>query len=74
VVLTTHPTTTTSLPEIIERASVGVLSGTVVFSGMMLFYTGLVVLGINSFWVSRMKKGLPAGHPERMASRHREVD
>ena len=74
VVLTTHPTMTTSLPEIIERASVGALSGAVVFGGMMLFYSGLVVLGINSFWVSRIKKGLPAGHPERMASRHRKVD
>jgi len=72
LVLTTHPTPTTSLSEIITRASVGFLSGAVVFSGVMLFYTGLTVLGIYSFWASRIRKKLPAGHPERMVSRHRE--
>ena len=72
VVLSTHPTATTSLSEIIARASVGFLPGTVVFSGMMLFYVGLAALGIYSFWASRIQKKLPAGHPERMASSHRE--
>jgi len=74
LVLATHPITTTSLSEIITRASVGFLSGEVVFTGVMLFYAGLTALGIYSFWASRIQKGLPAGHPERMASTHREKD
>jgi len=74
VVLMTHPTSTTSLPEIITRASVGPLPGVVVFITMMAFYAGLIALGIYSFWVSRRRKGLPAGHPERMALRHHDED
>jgi uncharacterized membrane protein len=66
VVLMTHPTSTTSLPEIIARASVGPLSGEVVFLCMMAFYAGLMALGIYSYWTSRMMKRLPAGHPGRM--------
>jgi len=72
VVLMTHPTSTTSLTEIIARASVGPLSGAVIFTGMMVFYAGLMALGIYSSWASHRMKGLPAGHPERMASGHRE--
>jgi uncharacterized membrane protein len=72
VVLMTHPTTTTSLPEIIGRASVGPLSGEVVFLCMMVFYAGLMALGMYSYWTSRRMKRLPAGHPGRMAIRHRE--
>ena len=75
VVLMTHPTSTTSFPEIIRRASVGPLSGELVFLGMLVFYTGLIALAVHSFWTSRMLKRLPAGHPERMPAadaRHRE--
>jgi len=72
VVLMTHPTTTTSLHEIVERASVGPVPGEVMFLGMMVFYTGLIVLSVYSYWASRRLKRLPAGHPERMVLRHRE--
>ena len=72
VVLMTHPTSTTSLTEIIARASIGPLPGVIIFIGMMIFYAGLATLGIYSFWASRRVKGLPAGHPERMALRQRE--
>jgi uncharacterized membrane protein len=72
VVLMTHPTPTTSLHEIIARASVGPLPGEVMFLGMIGFYTGLTTLGIYSYWASHRLKKLPAGHPERMVLRHRE--
>lgn len=72
VVLMTHPTSTTSLHEIIARASVGSVPGEVMFLGMIVFYTGLTTLGIYSYWASRRLKRLPAGHPERMVLRHRE--
>jgi len=68
VVLMTHPTPTTSFPEIIARASVGPISGILIFMGMMLFYISLAVLGMYSYWESHRLKGLPAGHPERMAA------
>jgi uncharacterized membrane protein len=72
VVLMTHPTSTTSLPEIIARASIGPLPGELVFLGMIIFYTGLMTLAIYSYWTSRVMKRLPAGHPGRMAIRHSE--
>jgi uncharacterized membrane protein len=72
VVLMTHPSTTTSMSEIIARASVGPVPGEVMFLGMMVFYTGLITLGTYSYWMSHRLKRLPAGHPERMALRHRE--
>ena len=72
VVLMTHPSTTTSMSEIIARASVGLVPGEVMFLGMMVFYSGLITLGIYSHWLSHRLKRLPAGHPERMALRHRE--
>ena len=72
VVLMTHPTSTTSVREIIERASVGPVPGELMFLGMIVFYTGLTVLGVYSYWTSRRLKRLPAGHPERMVLRHRE--
>ena len=72
LVLLTHPTPTTSFSEMIARASIGPIPGAVVFIGMMLFYAGLATLGIYSRWESHRVKGLPAGHPERMAFRHRE--
>ncbi len=72
VVLMTHPGTTTSMLEIISRASVGPVPGEVMFLGMMVFYSGLITLGMYSYWMSHRLKRLPAGHPERMALRHRE--
>lgn len=72
VVLMTHPTPTTSFAEMVRRASIGPVSGVIVFTSMMLFYAGLAGLGIYSRWESHRVKGLPAGHPERMAFRHRE--
>jgi uncharacterized membrane protein len=72
VVLMTHPTSTTSVPEIIARASVGPFSGQWVFICMVVFYTGLISLAIHSYWTSRVLKRLPAGHPGRMALQHRE--
>ena len=72
VVLTTHPTPITSLSEIVSRAAIGPIPGVVVFMGMLLFYVGLAGLGIYSRWESHRVQQLPAGHPERMAFRHRE--
>jgi uncharacterized membrane protein len=72
VVLVSHPTSTTSVPEIIRRASVGPVPGELMFLGMMVFYTGLITLAVYSYWTSRRLKRLPAGHPERMVLRHRE--
>jgi uncharacterized membrane protein len=72
VVLMTHPSNTTSLREIVDRASVGPIPGEVMFIGMMIFYSGLVALSLYSYWTSRRLKRLPAGHPQRMVLRHRE--
>jgi uncharacterized membrane protein len=72
VVLTTHPGPAVSVTEVISRASIGPIPGVVVFSSMMLFYAGLAALGFYSRWDSHRVKHLPAGHPERMAFRHRE--
>jgi uncharacterized membrane protein len=72
VVLTTHPTPSTSLAEVIARAAVGPLPGVVVFLGMMTFYAGLMALGIYSYWAGHRAKVLPAGHPGRMAHSQRE--
>lgn len=72
VVLMTHPTPIRSFTEMVRRASIGPVSGVIVFTSMMLFYAGLAGLGIYSRWESHRVKGLPAGHPERMAFRHRE--
>jgi uncharacterized membrane protein len=72
VVLVTHPTSTTSVSEVIGRASIGPISGVVVFLAMAVFYTGLILLSVYSYWTSRRTKRLPAGHPERMVLRHRE--
>jgi len=72
VVLTTHPGPADSLSEVISRAAIGPVPGGVVFASMMLFYAGLAALGIYSRWESHRVKHLPAGHPERMAFRHRE--
>ena len=39
---------------------------------MLVFYGALVTLGIYSYWVSHIKKGLPAGHPGRLSMVHHE--
>jgi uncharacterized membrane protein len=70
VKLMSHPTATTSVQEVISRAAVGPIPGQVVFILVGLFYAGLIALGLYSFWASRIKKSLPAGHPLRMPSGH----
>jgi uncharacterized membrane protein len=72
LVLMTHPTPSTSFNAMISRASIGPISGVTVFIGMLVFYAGLAALGLYSRWESHRVKQLPAGHPERMAFRHRE--
>lgn len=70
-VLISHPTTTTSLDEIISRAGFGPLSGSAVLIGMLVFYGLLLTLGIYSYFASHSKRNLPAGHPGRMHTTHR---
>ena len=72
VVLFTHPSTTTSVDEIIARASVGAIPGSLIIAAMMLLYGALLVLGISSYWASHRAKNLPAGHPGRMRATHLE--
>ncbi len=72
VVLSTHPTPAASFSEMVSRASIGSIPGSVVFSCMMIFYAALAGLGLYSRWESHRVKHLPAGHPDRMAFRHRE--
>jgi uncharacterized membrane protein len=71
LVLMSHPTTSTSLSEVVTRASIGPLSGWIVITGMLVFYSLLLILGIYSYWVSHNKKNLPAGHPGRLDMIHR---
>jgi uncharacterized membrane protein len=72
VVLMSHPTNSTSITEIIQRAAIGPFPGQLVIALMLIFYGALLALGIYSFWVSRIKKALPAGHPGRLDMVHRE--
>jgi len=51
-----------SLTEVVSRASIGPLSGEFVIAGMLVFYGALVALGVYSYWISHIKKSLPAGH------------
>ena len=67
IVLMTHPTASTSVTEIVERASVGALPGLLVVAGMAVLYGSLAALGVYSSWASHAKKNLPAGHPGRMS-------
>jgi uncharacterized membrane protein len=73
VTLMSHPTPTTSFTEIVARAAVGPVPGSWLFVAMILFYGGLLALGVYSFWASRMAGGLPAGHPGRMSASHEDV-
>lgn len=72
VVLMSHPTSTTSLTEILVRAAVGPFSGVFVLVSMLVFYGALLALGIYSYWASHIKKSLPAGHPGRLSAVHHE--
>ena len=69
LVLMSHPTSTTSLGEIVARAAIGPLPGAYVLAGMLLFYGALLALGVTSYRASHSKKNLPAGHPERLRGR-----
>jgi uncharacterized membrane protein len=66
IVLTSHPTTSTSYFEIASRAAVGPIPGELVMAGVIIFYLGLLALGVYSYWASRIRKSLPAGHPDRL--------
>ena len=70
VVLTSYPSPSTSITEIITRASIGPISGQVVILGMLIFYGTLVALGFYTYWFSHIKKSLPAGHPGRLNMEH----
>ncbi len=70
IVLSSHPTSTTSLREMVARAAIGPLPGEVVFAGMLLFYGGLLGLIFYSYYASRIRKSLPAGHPGRLSLSH----
>ena len=72
IVLMTHPTATSSVTELMERASVGSLPGPLVVAGMAVLYGSLAALGVYSSWASHAKKNLPAGHPGRMRDSHLE--
>jgi uncharacterized membrane protein len=66
VKLSSHPTPTTSLDEIMARAALGPLPGELVFWVTAGFYTVIAALWIYSYWSSHTKKNLPAGHPGRL--------
>lgn len=54
--------------EIVARAGVGPVPGAWMMTATSFLYMGLVALGLFSFWASRIAKGLPAGHPDRLGS------
>ncbi|MBL8096041.1 MAG: DUF2270 domain-containing protein [Anaerolineales bacterium] len=66
VALMTFPAPTTMWTEIVARAGVGPVPGAWMMAATSVFYAGLVALGLFSFWASRIAKGLPAGHPDRL--------
>jgi uncharacterized membrane protein len=72
VVLISHPTPTTSLSEVVERAAIGPIPGQVVILLMLAFYGALLVLGFYSYRISHSKKNLPAGHPGRLSVVHHD--
>jgi uncharacterized membrane protein len=72
VVLMSYPLPSTSLAEVVARAAIGPLPGQWVIAGMLVFYGGLAVLGLYSYWASHIKKSLPAGHPGRLSVAHHE--
>ena len=75
LVLISHPTSATSITEVVDRAAIGPLSGQFVIAGMLFFYGALVSLGVYSYWTSHIRKSLPAGHPGRLSiEHHHKVD
>ena len=72
VVLMSHPTSTTSLSEIVARAAIGPFPGQLVITGMLVFYGALAALGVYSYYASHNEKSLPAGHPGRLSTFHHE--
>jgi uncharacterized membrane protein len=72
LVLMSHPTPSTSLAEVVARAAIGPISGTIVVAAMALFYGVLVGLGFYSYWASHNRKNLPAGHPGRLSEAHHD--
>jgi uncharacterized membrane protein len=67
VVLMSHPTSTTSLVEIVSRAAIGPFSGQIIIALVLVYYGGLLALGIYSRRASHRKNNLPAGHPGRLS-------
>ncbi|MBK8046888.1 MAG: DUF2270 domain-containing protein [Anaerolineales bacterium] len=74
ILLTSHPAATTDPHEIARRAAIGPISGYAVIAAILLFYGALIALGIYSYWSSRVRKSLPAGHPERLTARIKDTD
>jgi uncharacterized membrane protein len=73
VVLMSHPTPSTSLTEVMARASIGPFAGSIVMAGMLIFYGALAALWVYSYWDSHLnKRSLPAGHPGRLSVAHHE--
>jgi uncharacterized membrane protein len=70
--LMSQPVSTTSLAEIVQRASIGPISGGLVIGMMLVFYGGLLALGIYSSWASHSQRNLPAGHPGRLGEAHHQ--
>ena len=60
MVLMSDPASSNTWAEITARTSVGPLSGQVVIAGMLGYYGALTALGVYSYWVSHIKKSLPA--------------
>jgi uncharacterized membrane protein len=48
VTLMSHPTPTTSIPEIVARASFGPFPGLLIIASMLVFYSALLGLGVYS--------------------------
>jgi uncharacterized membrane protein len=74
IALVSQPTATLSVDEVTRRAAVGPVSGGIVIVAMLLFYMALASLGTYSFWMSRVARKLPAGHPERMRQREHDSE
>lgn len=72
IVLASNPEPATSFAEIVSRAAVGPLPGSVTMMMTLAFYSGLLLLGGYSYWSSRIAHRLPAGHPERLRAEYRE--
>jgi uncharacterized membrane protein len=74
VALMSRPFPTTSMREVTRRAAIGPFPGYTVVMAMAFFYGSLAILGAYSFWMSRIGRTLPAGHPARMQAAPRHDD